>query len=134
MFYLLKNQKFGNIFDFDLNEVNKKIVQFDKKSTLLQSNPSNTKLNKLVEKFLNNGVGIGLYKEKRKVYKSNHYISSLNSAERRDIHLGIDIFVDQNTIVRSPLNGKVKILHNNDFKYDYGPTVILEHKINNYIF
>ena len=131
---LLKSQQFGNIFDFDLNEVNKKIVQFDKKSTLLKSNPSNTKLNKLVEKFLNNGVGVGLYKEKRKVYKSNHYISSLNSAERRDIHLGIDIFVDQNTIVRSPLNGKVKILHNNDFKYDYGPTVILEHKINNYIF
>ena len=131
---LLKSQQFGNIFDFDLNEVNKKIVHFDKKSTLLQSNPSNTKLNKLVEKFLNNGVGVGLYKEKRKVYKSNHYISSLNSAERRDIHLGIDIFVDQNTIVRAPLNGKVKILHNNDFKYDYGPTVILEHKINNYKF
>ena len=131
---LIKSQQFGNIFDFDLNDVNKKIVHFDKKSTLLQFNPSNAKLNKLVEKFLKKGVGIGLYKEKRKVYKSNHYISSLNSAERRNIHLGIDIFVDENTHIRSPLNGKVKILHNNDFKYDYGPTVILEHKINNYKF
>ena len=32
------------------------------------------------------------------------------------------------------MNGKVIILHNNNFKYDYGPTVILEHKINNYKF
>ena len=73
-------------------------------------------------------------KRKEKVYKSNHYISSLNPAERRDIHLGIDIFIDENTTIRSPLNGKVVILHNNNFKYDYGPTVILEHKINNYNF
>ena len=130
----LKNQQFGSIFDFDLNEVNKKIVHFDKKSTLLKSNPSNIKLNKLVQKYLNNGIGIGLYKEKRKVYKSNHYISSLNSSKRRDIHLGVDVFLDENTRVKSPFNGKVIILHNNDFKYDYGPTVILEHKINNYKF
>ena len=86
----------------------KKLFISDKKSTLLKFNPSNAKLNKLVEKFLKNGVGIGLYKEKRKVYKSNHYISSLNSAERRNIHLGIDIFVDENTHIRSPLNGKLK--------------------------
>ena len=36
--------------------------------------------------------------------------------------------------IRAPLNGKVVILHNNDFKYDYGPTVILEHKISTYKF
>ena len=74
------------------------------------------------------------FKEKRKVYKSNHYISSLNPLKRRDVHLGIDIFVEANTPIKSPLNGKVIILHNNNFKYDYGPTVILEHKINDYSF
>ena len=131
---LLKNQKFGNIFDFDLNDVNKKIVNFDKNSILLKSNPSNFRLNNLVKKFLKNDIGIGLYKEKRKVYKSNHYISSLNPSKRRDIHLGIDIFIDETTPIRAPLNGKVVILHNNDFKYDYGPTVILEHKISTYKF
>ncbi len=130
----IKKQKFTNIFDFDLNEVNKKIIHFDKTSILLKSNPSNKKLNSLVKKFLNKGIGIGLYKEKRKVYKSDHYISSFNSSKRRNVHLGIDIFVDENTPIKSPLNGKVVVLHNNDFKYDYGPTVILEHKINNYKF
>ena len=131
---LFKSQQFGNLFDFDLNNVNKKIVNFDKSSFLLKTNPSNKKLDNLVEKFLKKNIGIGLYKEKRKVYKSNHYISSLNPLKRRDIHLGIDIFVEKNTPIKSPLNGKVIILHNNNFKYDYGPTVILEHKINNYFF
>ena len=131
---LFKSQQFGNLFDFDLNNVNKKIVNFDKSSFLLKTNPSNKKLDNLVEKFLKKNIGIGLYKEKRKVYKSNHYISSFNPLKRRDVHLGIDIFVEENTPIKSPLNGKVIILHNNNFKYDYGPTVILEHKINNYYF
>ena len=131
---LLNNQSFGKIFDFDLNDIDKKIVSFDSESLLLKSNPSNKKLNSLVEKFLKNNVGIGLYKEKRKVYKSNHYISSLNQLERRGVHLGIDIFVNENTILRSPFNGKVIILYNNDFKYDYGPTLVLEHKIKDFIF
>jgi len=127
----LNTQNFGNIFDFEINKLNKRIVNFDKQSLLLKTNPSNKKLNQLVEKFIKNDVGIGLYKEKRKVYKSNHYISSLNLLERRDVHLGIDIFVSENTQIRAPLNGKIVILHNNNFKYDYGPTVILEHKIKN---
>ena len=131
---LFKNQQFGNLFDFELNNVNKKIVNFDKSSFLLKTNPSNKKLDNLVGKFLKKDIGIGLYKEKRKVYKSNHYISSLNPLKRRDVHLGIDIFVEANTPIKSPLNGKVIILHNNNFKYDYGPTVILEHKINDYSF
>ena len=97
---LFKNQKFANIFDFELNNVNKKIVNFDRDSFLLKSNPSNKKLDNIVRKFLNNNIGIGLYKEKRKVYKSNHYISILNPSERRDVHLGIDIFVDEKTSIK----------------------------------
>ena len=128
---LFKSQQFGNLFDFELNNVNKKIVNFDKSSFLLKANPSNKKLDDLVGKFLKKDIGFGLYKEKRKVYKSNHYISTLNPLERRDVHLGIDIFVEANTPIKSPLNGKIIVLHNNSFKYDYGPTVILEHKINN---
>jgi len=131
---LFKNQQFGNIFDFELSNVNKKFVNFDRSSFLLKTNPSNKKLDNLVRKFLKKDIGIGLYKEKRKIYKSNHYISSLNQSKRRDVHLGIDIFVKENTPIKSPLNGKVVILHNNDFKYDYGPTVILKHKINIYNF
>ena len=56
--------------------------------------------------------------KKRKVYKSDHYLSSLNKNKRRDIHLGIDIFVNKNTALKAPLNGKIVILHNNNFKYD----------------
>ena len=47
----LKSQQFGNLFDFDLNNVNKKIVNFDKSSFLLKTNPSNKKLDNLVGKI-----------------------------------------------------------------------------------
>ena len=134
IFQLIINHQYENIFNFELNDINKKILNFDKKSFLLKSNPSNNKLNILVKKFLKDDVGIGLYNEKRKIYKSNHYISTLNTSEKRDIHLGIDIFIKEGTQIRAPLDGKVSILHNNNFKYDYGPTLILEHKIKNFKF
>jgi len=127
---LIKDYKFGELFEFKLTNIDKKIVHFDENSLLLKSNPSNKKLNTLVEKFLDNRVGVGLYGEKRKVYKSDHYLSSLNKNKRRDIHLGIDIFVNKNIALKAPLNGKIVILHNNNFKYDYGPTIVMEHNIN----
>ena len=127
---LIKDCKFGELFEFELTNIDKKIINFDENSLLLKSNPSNKKLNTLVEKFLDNRVGVGLYGEKRKVYKSDHYLSSLNKNKRRDIHLGIDIFVNKNTALKAPLNGKIVILHNNNFKYDYGPTIVMEHNIN----
>ena len=34
------------------------------------------------------------------------------------------------TNIRAPFDGKIFILKNNSFEYDYGPTVIMEHKIN----
>ena len=57
----------------------------------------------------NSKVGIGLYKEKRKVYKGLNFISLLNKDLRRDIHLGIDLFIDYGTNLYAPLDGKVKI-------------------------
>ena len=68
-----------------------------------------------------------MYKEKRKVYKGKNFISLLNFKKRRDIHLGIDIFIDQGKSIYSPLDGKVIILNDNNIKYDYGPTLVLEH-------
>ncbi len=130
----LKNIDFANIFSFNLLDVNKSILKLNSTSHLLKGNPTNIEINSRVNKIYkndNSNIGIGLYKEKRKVYKGINFISELNSSERRDIHLGIDIFIEHGTDLYAPIDGKVKILKNNAFKYDYGPTLVLEHKFEN---
>ena len=130
----IKNTKFGNIFKFNLLDINKSILNFNSQSLLLKNNPNNQTLYKRINKIYKNDnskVGIGLYKEKRKVYKSSNFISLLEEYRRRNIHLGIDIFIDHGTNIYSPCNGKVVILGNNNLRYDYGPTLVLEHQYKN---
>ena len=127
----IKNSNFENIFNFNLLEVNKSILKLNSSSYLLKGNPNNNEINKRVNKVYNrdnSNIGIGLYKEKRKVYKGTNFVSELNVNERRNIHLGIDIFIEQGTDLFAPIDGKVKILKNNAIKYDYGPTLVLEHQ------
>ncbi len=128
---------FGNIFKFNLLDKNKSILKLSSDSPLLKGNPDNSLLKKRVNKIFkedNSRIGIGLYNEKRKVYKGPNFISELNTNERRNIHLGIDIFIDQGTDLFAPIDGKIIILKNNNFKYDYGPTLVLEHSFKKYKF
>ena len=128
---IIKSTNFENIFKFDLLDVNKSILKLNSKSTLLKGNPNNREIKNRFNKIYNrdnSNIGIGLYKEKRKVYRGTNFISEFNSKERRDIHLGVDIFIEHGTDLYAPIDGKVVILKNNSFKYDYGPTLVLEHK------
>ena len=128
---------FGNIFNFNLLDKNKSILKLSSDSPLLKGNPDNSLLKKRVNKIFkedNSNIGIGLYNEKRKVYKGPNFISELNTNERRNIHLGIDIFIDKGTDLFAPIDGKIIILKNNNFKYDYGPTLVLEHSFKKYKF
>ena len=130
----IKNSNFANIFKFDLLDINKSILKLNSQSTLLKGNPNNHEINKRIKKIFNNDnskVGIGLYKEKRKIYKGKAFISELDNTKKRNIHLGIDIFVDHGTDLYAPIDGRVIILNHNSFKYDYGPTLVLEHKHKN---
>jgi 4-aminobutyrate aminotransferase-like enzyme/Ser/Thr protein kinase RdoA (MazF antagonist) len=78
-------------------------------------------------------AGIGKYKEARLVYSAPQYASpaatgtSGTLAERRTIHLGLDVFVAPGTAVYAPLAGTVHALANNAASLDYGPVVILRH-------
>ena len=111
----LKNCDFANIFSFNLLDVNKSILKLNSTSHLLKGNPTNIEINRRVNKIYkndNSNIGIGLYKEKRKVYKGINFISNLNNNERRNIHLGIDIFIEHGTDLYAPIDGKVKILKN----------------------
>ena len=131
----LKSNKFSNIFDFDINKVNKSVISFSQNSLFTKNYKHKPiPLTKKINTYLKNNesdIGIGLYKEKRNVYQGNNYVSLLNSNMKRNFHMGIDIFAKAGTNIRAPLSGTVFILKDNAFEYDYGPTLILEHKIDN---
>ena len=70
---------------------------------------------------------IGLYGEVRNVYKGEQFATAA-SPEWRSQHLGQDIFIAAGTPLHAPLAGRVLSVTDNALPYDYGPTVILEHR------
>jgi hypothetical protein len=79
----------------------------------------------IVEKDL--PVGVGRYNEDRVLYRHSPLFDS--SAERRSVHLGIDLFVPGGTPIHAPLDAVVHSFGDNDRLGDYGPTIILSHEL-----
>lgn len=69
---------------------------------------------------------IGLYGEDRSCYKGDQF--KTDASEARSVHLGIDLFESDGTPIHAVLPGRVVSVVDNDVPYDYGPTVILEHR------
>jgi len=73
--------------------------------------------------------GIGGYMEHRTIYaRSAHFDTD---DEPRRLHLGVDIWAAAGTPVYSPLHGKIHSFKDNDNFGDYGPTISLEHQLDN---
>ena len=73
-------------------------------------------------------VGIGLYNEARPLYTSEAFQPKQGERyEARTVHVGLDLFVEAGTPLRTPLKGIVHSFRVNDAPLDYGPTIILEH-------
>ena len=75
-------------------------------------------------------IGIGQYNEARPLYNNVLFRKHRNAFETRTIHLGIDLFVGNNTLVIAPIDGTVHSFKVNDASLDYGPTIILKHQLN----
>jgi 4-aminobutyrate aminotransferase-like enzyme/Ser/Thr protein kinase RdoA (MazF antagonist) len=73
-------------------------------------------------------AGIGRYLEPRILYLTPLFEGTEEDAERRTIHLGVDLFVPAGTAVCAPLAGTVALAANNDAPLDYGPLIVLEHR------
>ena len=74
-------------------------------------------------------VGIGRYLEPRLIYTDDAFASDVPSAaERRTIHLGIDLFAPADTPLFAPLPGIVHTLADNKAPQDYGPVIVLRHE------
>jgi len=75
-------------------------------------------------------IAYGGYIEGRNIYKrSNIFRNDLIS--ERNIHIGLDLWIKAGTSVLAALDGKLHSFKNNEGLGDYGPTIILEHEIEN---
>lgn len=74
-------------------------------------------------------VAYGGYLEQRKLYDRSDYFANDIKSERRNIHLGIDLWCEAETKVLCPLDGQVHSFQNNTNFGDYGPTIILQHQL-----
>ncbi len=72
-------------------------------------------------------IGVGRYDEPRLVYSAGQFASG--DAERRTVHLGIDLFMAVGEPIYAALDGVVHSFRDNDLPLDYGPTIILEHNV-----
>jgi hypothetical protein len=75
--------------------------------------------------------GIGGYMELRTIYDNRAQFDT-SGEERRNLHLGVDIWGDAGTPVYSPLAGTIHSFQDNNNFGDYGPTIILAHNLNGF--
>ena len=76
--------------------------------------------------------GLGGYNEERFFYEKSELFKS--GSEYRSIHLGLDICLPAGAPIFAPLEATVHSFQNNANFLDYGPTIILEHKLNSITF
>ena len=75
-------------------------------------------------------TGIGRYNEARSIYRGTQFsIPGDEGDSQRTVHLGIDLFMAEGTDVFVPLAGIVHSFRDNLGHLDYGPTIILEHAV-----
>jgi murein DD-endopeptidase MepM/ murein hydrolase activator NlpD len=77
-------------------------------------------------------VAVGGYGENRAFYAQSEVFQG--EAGARSIHLGIDLWMPAGTPVFAPLAAQVHSFKDNAHFGDYGPTIILEHTLENQVF
>lgn len=119
------NINFSKYIPLDLSVTNKE---------LMESKPKNaTEFEDFISNYLKNNnaeVAFGGYIEGRTLYKRSTIFKN-DSVPERNIHIGLDFWAKAGTPVLAALDGKVHSFKNNIGLGDYGPTIILEHEIEN---
>ena len=80
--------------------------------------------------FQNSDVVLGKYNEARAIYATPAYEVPYNDGPGwRTIHIGLDFFCQAGTEVKAVYQGVVHSFANNNADRDYGPTIIIEHRV-----
>lgn len=73
-------------------------------------------------------IAFGGYLERRNLYKRSSVFKNETTNER-DIHIGLDLWINKQAAIFAALDGTIHSFQNNDTLGDYGPTLILEHQL-----
>ncbi len=76
-------------------------------------------------------AGVGGYLERRSIYQNTELFQG--DAERC-IHIGVDVFMPAGTPIFAPLDGEVQSFANRQVTGDYGPVIILCHRLAGEVF
>jgi murein DD-endopeptidase MepM/ murein hydrolase activator NlpD len=90
-----------------------------------------------IENYLkknNAKVAFGGYLEKRDIYNRSEYFTKQLEENRRNIHLGIDLWCDSKTKILAVLDGEIHSYKKNKNHGDYGPTIIIKHTVETKVF
>lgn len=115
-----------NCLEMDFSSTNEDLKSFDLSDTKIFDHYINSRLSESGKK-----VGIGGYWEDRVIYKRSAHFQQ---EAPRSLHLGLDIWAPAWTSIHAPIEGKVHSFQDNDHFGDYGPTIILEHQIQEQVF
>ena len=92
---------------------------------------NSTDFEKFIEGYLTDNdakVAYGGYNETRNLYQRSEIFND-SKTEERNIHIGLDLWIKAGTPVLAAIDGFVHSFNYNTGVGDYGPTIILEHKI-----
>ncbi len=78
-------------------------------------------------------VAFGGYLETRNLYRRSEVFKN-EITDERNIHIALDLWIKAGTSVLAAFDGKIHSFQNNTSLGDYGPTIILEHTIDNVTF
>jgi murein DD-endopeptidase MepM/ murein hydrolase activator NlpD len=78
-------------------------------------------------------VAYGGYNEVRNLYKRSDIFNNAD-VDERNIHIGLDLWIKSETAVLAALDGKIHSFNYNTGLGNYGPTIILEHHIEDITF
>ena len=82
-----------------------------------------------INKLCDSKIGWGGYLENREFYKRSAVFSGEET--HRNIHLGVDLWMPENTPVYAIEKGEVYGFAYNDNPADYGHTIIVKHEVEN---
>tara|TARA_R110000850_G_scaffold277086_1_gene422351 strand:- start:80328 stop:81020 length:693 start_codon:yes stop_codon:yes gene_type:complete len=116
-------------FPLDLSSENDALLSIDISSSL----DMEAYIDKLLLKK-NARVAYGGYLEKRAIYQRSTHFNQENPETERNIHLGMDLWLEAGTDVLAVLDGEIHSFKDNTNFGDYGPTIILKHKRDSFEF
>ncbi len=123
------------VIDASINHLEYVLIDLSNSNKILDNfDLSNAKIfEEFIENYLeknNAKVAFGGYNEIRNIYKRSTVFKN-DITDERNIHIGLDLWIKAGNNVLAALDGKIHSFQNNTSLGDYGPTIILEHEIEN---